>query len=218
MKVKRRKLFFVGVGLLAVFVIWTLSARFVDVLAIGPQGTKVGFASFNRYVHGITGVNMSLYRITDWLGLVPIGIAFGFSFLGLIQLFKRKSLFKVDRSILMLGGFYFAVVAVYVIFELLVINYRPVLIDGRLEASYPSSTTMLAMCVVPTAIMQLCERIKSRVVRCCALITAAAFTAFMVLGRILSGVHWISDIIGGALISAALVTIYYSVSKDIDKV
>ena len=154
---------------------------------------------------------MTLYVITDWLGLVPIGVAFGFAVLGLVQLIKRKSLFGVDRSILVLGGFYIVVMAIYVLFEMVIINYRPVLIEGYLEASYPSSTTMLVLCVMPTAIMQLNSRIKNQALKRCVAYSIAAFIAFMVIGRLVSGVHWISDIIGGALISAGLVMTYYAI-------
>ena len=212
----RKKMFFMGAGLIAVFVLWTVLVSVVDFRAIGPNGSSVGFATLNGYVHDLTGVNMFLYTITDWLGLVPIGVAFGFAVLGLVQWVGRKSLFKVDRSILALGGFYIIVLAMYIFFEIVVINYRPVLIDGYLEASYPSSTTMLVMCVMPTAMMQLHARIKSDVFRRCVLISIAAFTAFMVIGRLASGVHWLTDIIGGALVSAGLVITYASVS-DIHK-
>ena len=212
----RKKMFFMGVGLLGAFVLWTVLVSYVDVRAIGQNASSVGFATLNGYVHNLTGVNMFLYTITDWLGLVPIGVAFGFAVLGLVQWVGRKSLFKVDRSILALGGFYIIVLAMYIFFEIVVINYRPVLIDGYLEASYPSSTTMLVMCVMPTAMMQLHARIKSDVFRRCVLISIAAFTAFMVIGRLVSGVHWLTDIIGGALVSAGLVITYASVS-DIHK-
>ena len=211
MKKKSRRLFFVGASLLAEFVLWTVLIRFVDVQAIGPQESSVGFAMLNGYVHSLTGENMSLYVITDWLGLVPIGVAFGFAVLGLVQLIKRKSLFKVDLSILVLGGFYIVVMAVYVLFEMVVINYRPILIDGYLEASYPSSTTMLVMCVMPTAMMQLRTRIKNKVFSRCVMVAIATFVAFMVIGRLVSGVHWITDIIGGALFSAGVVMIYKAI-------
>ena len=212
----RKKMFFMGAGFLGAFVLWTVLVSYVDVRAIGQNASSVGFATLNGYVHNLTGVNMFLYTITDWLGLVPIGVAFGFAVLGLVQWVGRKSLFKVDRSILALGGFYIIVLAMYIFFEIVVINYRPVLIDGYLEASYPSSTTMLVMCVMPTSMMQLHARIKSDVFRRCVLISIAAFTAFMVIGRLASGVHWLTDIIGGALVSAGLVITYASVS-DIHK-
>ena len=210
---KRRRLFFAGVSLLASFVLWTVLIRFVDVQSIGPRESSVGFATLNNYVHDLTGVNMSLYVITDWLGLVPIAVALGFAILGLVQLIKRKSLRKVDHSILALGVFYIAVMAAYVFFEMVVINYRPTLIAGYLEASYPSSTTMLVMCVMLTAAMQLNVRIKNIMNRRCMIITIVVFTAFMVIGRLLSGVHWITDIIGGALLSTGLVAVYYSIGN-----
>ena len=192
------------------FVLWTVLILFVDVRAIGPEGSSVGFASLNGFVHNITGVNMSLYVITDWLGLVPIGVAFGFAVLGLVQWIKRKSLLKVDRSILALGGFYIIVMAVYVLFEIVVINYRPTLINGYLEASYPSSTTMIVICVMPTAMVQFRTRIKNDKFRRCIMLAIAVFIAFMVIGRLVSGVHWITDIIGGALFSTAIVLMYYA--------
>ena len=212
MEKNNRRLFWLGVSLLAIFVLWTVLICFVDVGAIGPRESSVGFATLNGYIHNLTGVNMSLYVITDWLGLLPIGVAFGFAVLGLVQWIKRKSLLKVDRSILTLGGFYVVVMAVYILFEIVVINYRPTLIDGYLEASYPSSTTMLVMCEMPTAMMQLRTRIKNKAFGRCVMFAIAAFIAFMVIGRLASGVHWITDIIGGALLSTAIVLIYYAIS------
>ena len=217
MEKKNSRLFWVGVGLLAVFVLWTVLIRFVDVEAIGPRQSSVGFATLNGYIHNLTGVNMSLYIITDWLGLVPIGVAFGFAVLGIVQCIKRKSLLKVDRSILTLGGFYIVVMAVYILFEIVVINYRPTLIDGYLEASYPSSTTILVMCVMPTAMMQLRTRIKNDLFRRCVMLTITVFIIFMVIGRLVSGVHWITDIIGGALFSTAIVLMYYSIGNIVAK-
>lgn len=208
MKKKRIKMLSLAVGLLVVFVAWTLLVKAVDVRPIGPEGSKIGFSAFNSLVHRTVGVNMSLYVITDWLGLVPIATVLGFAALGLCQLIKRKNLLKVDRSIIILGGFYVVVAAVFLLFEVLAVNYRPVLIEGCLEASYPSSTTMLVLCVMPTAVMQLASRIKSQPVKLAVTLLIIAFIAFMVIGRILSGVHWITDIIGGAILSAGLVGIY----------
>ena len=209
---KTRKMLFIGVILLLAFLIWTVLVCTIDVQAIGPGGSSVGFATLNGFVHNLTGVNMSLYVITDWLGLVPIGTAFGFAILGLIQMLKRKSILKVDRDILALGAFYIAVIAVYILFEKVVINYRPILIDGYSEVSYPSSTTTLVLSVMASAVMQLRVRIKNAVFRHCTVCAALVFIIFMVMGRILSGVHWLSDIIGGMLISFGLVAIYYAKS------
>ena len=206
----KKKYLCISISSLLAFVMWTLLLCFVDVRAIGPDGSSVGFAALNGFVHEKIGTNMYLYNITDWLGLVPIGVALGFAILGLIQLIKRKSLLRVDRSILALGVFYIIVVAVYLFFEIVVINYRPVLIEGCLEASYPSSTTMLVTCVMPSAAIQAKERIKNKALRKGIIIAIIAFIAFMVVARLLSGVHWISDIIGGALFSLGVVMAYKS--------
>lgn len=201
---------------LAAFALWTVLVCFVDVRAIGPRGSTVGFATLNRWGHELTDVHMPLYVVTDWLGLVPFGVALAFAVVGLLQWFKRKSLLRVDRSILALGGFYVVVIAAYLFFETVVVNYRPVLIDGFLEASYPSSTTMLVTCVMPTAIMQCKERIKNRVLGRCVALVIVGFMTFMVVGRLLSGVHWLTDIVGGLLLSVGLVKLYASVAHPME--
>lgn len=211
MKKESQRSLGIATCMLLAFLLWTAAIQFVDVEAIGPQESSVGFATINRFVHNLTGVHMSLYTITDWMGLVPLGFVTGFALLGLIQWIKRKHLLKVDYSILILGGFYIAVMTVYVIFEMLVVNYRPVLIGGILEASYPSSTTMLVMCVMPTAVMQFNARIKNNVLKRCVAYAITAFMVFMVIGRLISGVHWFTDIIGGALLSAGLVIMYHAI-------
>ena len=213
MKKETKKNFGIAAILLGAFVVWTAAVQLLDVQPIGPQGSAVGFATINGWVHSLAGVHMSLYTVTDWLGLVPIGVAMGFALLGLIQWIKRKHLRQVDYSIIVLGGFYLLVMAAYVLFEVVVINYRPVLINGCLEASYPSSTTMLVLCVMPTTLMQLNARIKSQTLKRWVGFGITAFILFMVIGRLLSGVHWFTDIIGGALLSAGLVMLYYSITS-----
>lgn len=204
---KRKKLY-AALALIAAFILWTAVVSSIDVQAIGPQGSRVGLSAVNGWFHGLTGVHMTLYTVTDWLGLVPVAVVIAFAMLGLIQWFKRKRFFLVDSSILILGGFYVIVMGAYLLFEELVINYRPVLIGGYLESSYPSSTTLLVLCVMPTAMLQLRSRIPIKWLRAAVLTAIAAFMVFMVIGRAVSGVHWLSDIIGGGLLSAGLVLLY----------
>lgn len=208
MKKENKPIFALGIGLLAAFGLWTLAVCLIDVQPIGPDGSAVGFAALNGFLHRLTGVHWWLYTLTDWLGLIPLAVAALFGLLGLCQLIRRKSLWKVDGSILVLGGFYVAVIAVFLLFEKCIVNYRPVLIEGVLEASYPSSTTLLTMCVMPTAALQLRSRIQNSGLRTALIAAIWLFTALMVLGRLISGVHWFSDIVGGALLSAGLVTLY----------
>ena len=214
MKKRKKKNFCIGLVLIALFIVWTVALQFIDVEAIGPRSSSVGFASLNKAVHEIAGVNMLLYYITDWLGLVPVCFIIGFGMLGLVQWVTRKSFFKVDYSILTLGAFYFVVMAAYILFEILAINYRPILLNYILEVSYPSSTTMLVMCVMSTAVIQFNARIKNKIFKNCINALIVVFTAFMVIGRLISGVHWFSDIIGGALLSTGLVLLYNSLQMS----
>lgn len=207
MKINKRYLFF-SLWMLTAFLCWTAAAMLFDVQPVGPRGSYVGFAAVNQFVHRQTGVHMFWYEITDYLSIVPLGIAAGFALTGLKQLICRKHLAKVDRSILILGGFYMVVLAVYVLFELLVVNYRPVLIDNILEPSYPSSTTVLVLCVMLTAGLQFDARVQNQTFKRWIGRAITVFNIFMVGGRLFSGVHWFSDIIGGVLLSIGLVWLY----------
>ena len=205
---KMKKYLYVGLSLLSSFFLWTIIVITIDVQAIGPNCSKVGLSSLNGYVHNITGVNMMLYTITDWLSLIPIAFIIAFGISGVIQWIKRKSLFKVDRSIMILGCFYVVVMCLYILFEVVVINYRPVLINGILETSYPSSTTMLVMCVIPTTIIQLKKRITNTLLKRFISVILHVFGVFMTISRLISGVHWFSDIVAGGLLSCGLVILY----------
>ena len=204
----KRIQFRLGLSLLLAFGLWTVLVCTVDRQPIGPEGTSVGFAAMNGFVHRIIGFHRRLYDLTDILGLCTLGFVLGFAVLGLVQLIRRKGLCRVDRSILVLGGFYAVVLAAYLLFEAAALNYRPVLAEGKLEASYPSSTTLLALCILPTAMMQLKDRIQAPLLRTAVLLLLGVFTALLVIGRLLSGVHWLSDIIGGMLLSGGLDLLY----------
>ena len=202
-----------GCGLIVAFALWTLLVRYVDVKPIGPMGSRVGFATLNGFVNGLFGVHMWLYTVTDWLGLVPIFVCLCFAVFGAWQLIKTRSIFKVDGDILLLGAYYIVVIAVYIFFEYVIINYRPVLINGYLEASYPSSTTLLVMCVMPTAVMMLKPRVRNKGKMRALCFVDYLFVAFMVIGRLCSGVHWLSDIIGGALFSGGACLVFYGIRR-----
>ena len=203
-----------GAVSIVAFVLFTISLTCVEKQPIGPDGSSVAYATVNGAIHSFLGVNMTLYNITDWGGLVTIFIALTFAIVGLAQWIKRKNILKVDSSILLLGVYYVIVFSAYIFFEFVVINRRPVLINGYLEASYPSSTTMLAMCIMPTTVIQTNRLIKSGVLKKSCAILCILYEIFMVIGRILSGVHWFTDILGGALFSTGIYLIYRGVIQE----
>ncbi len=205
----KKRIYFTGL-FFVLFAVWTAVVCLVDRKAIGPLGSVVGLAGINNFFADLIGVNFALYNLTDLLSVVPIAFALGFSVLGFTKLIKGKSIKKVDRSLLVLGAFYAVLGVVYFLFELVVVNFRPVLIDGHLEGSYPSSTTLLVLCVMPTVAFELLNRMKGKAFKVIVFLFILAFTVFMVAGRIMAGVHWFSDIVGGALCSCFLISGYFT--------
>ena len=179
----------------------------VDVKAIGPNKSSVGFSSINKAYANLVGSNMTIYKLTELAGLLVFIIVGIYGLIGIIQLFKRKSLFKVDREIICLGILYVMMIGTYLIFEKVVINYRPILIDGELEASFPSSHTMLALCTCISSLFVYKKYVPEKF-NYIALFSTVLLLTIVFLGRTISGVHWISDIIGGVLISITLLSYF----------
>lgn len=186
------------------FALFTLLVRCVDVRPIGPEGSAVGLAALNGLVRDAVGFHRLWYDMTDWLGLAALGVAAGFALLGLCQLIARRSLLRVDANILVLGGVYLVAIAAYLLFEVCIINYRPVLMQGQLEASYPSSHTMLVVCILGTALPRF-RRYLPGMAHAAASGLGWAVMTVTVAGRLISGVHWFTDILGGLLLALALV-------------
>ena len=204
---KNRKLI-TAFSLLLSFTLWTLLILIIDVRPVGVNDTSLGFATLNIWLHKLLGVHMSIYMITDWLSLIPLSVCSLFAGIGLGQLIKRKSLKKVDMDIILLGVYYLLVIICFTGFEFIPINYRPILIEGVMEVSYPSSTTLLVLSVMPTMVFQAKRRLTNKHFRNITCIFTYLYSTFMVIGRLFSGVHWFTDIVGGMLLSAGLFLMY----------
>lgn len=188
--------------------VYTILIAFVDRNAIGANDSVVGFSKINKYFLDLLKFNGTFYNITKYTGIIIILIAVIYMIIALIELIKRKKYKEVDSELIFAGVFYIALIIIYFVFELLKINYRPILMDGVLEPSYPSSHTMLAVFICVSALLINKKIIKNTPLK----ITIDTITIIIglvtVIGRIISGVHWITDIIGGILISTALVLGY----------
>ena len=127
-----------------------------------------------------------------------------------MQLVKRKSLLKVDRELLGAGVLYAVVLALYVAFEKIIVNYRPVIMPDETapEASFPSSHTLLACVVFGSAIILADTYVRKHKARKTVRAVFAVLILVMVAGRLLSGVHWITDIIAGLLYSGSLLSAF----------
>ncbi len=214
---KRRKEILLCGGLFAVAIIYTLLVKYIDVQEIGPNDSLVGFATINNFMFNLTGVNMLWYDITNWWGFVPLFIAFIYAMIGFIQMIKRRNILKVDKEILGLGVYYIIVIGLYIFFETCIINYRPTLMDGILEASYPSSHTLLSVCICGSSLIINKYLFKNRNFFKAENIISILSILVIVIGRFISGVHWFTDIVGAILISIALLKAFNRDSKSINK-
>ena len=206
---KNRKELIISILLSIVSIVYVVLLKTVDVAGIGPSGSEVGFSSMNLKFKELIGSNMTIYNITEILGYLVLGIVCIYGIIGLVQLVKRRGLLKVDRDIIVLGIFYLVIMILYLLFDEVAINYRPILIDGELEASFPSSHTMLALCVCISSLMISRKYIDKNYITITNFITVLLMVGVLV-GRIVSGVHWLSDIIGGVIISITLLSWFYT--------
>ena len=206
-----------AVILTALAMIFTILVKTVDVQAIGPNGSEVGFAAVNGAVANALGVKLFWYDVSETLGYLAILTCLFFAALGVYQLIKEKSLKKVDKRILALGALYAVTVVLYVLFDKVAVNYRPVLENGVLEPSYPSSHTVLSLVAFGSAFLLVrkyfIEEKPRRIIGAACLL----LMILTVLSRLLSGFHWLTDIVGGLLIAGALLAWFAFVLGLLDR-
>ena len=206
---RKRWLLYSGI-LFLVFIVFTILLKTVDVQAIGPESSKVGFATINAWFRDLIGVHMIWFQITQFLGYLALCTCVVFAAVGLYQLIRRRSLWRVDYPILVLACYYVLTLIIYFLFEFVVINYRPLIMPEQtsLAASYPSTHTMLAIALFGSAYLVGRGYFRSRYARIGMACAFFALTALTVIGRLVSGVHWLTDVVGGVLISSALLTLF----------
>lgn len=211
-----KKKFITSAVCFGLFLLLILLVKVVDVAAVGPEGTEIGLSGLNVAIHEMFGENLGWYKLTNILGYLAILIGCCFAAVGGLQLVYRRSILKVDKEILLLGGLYVVTVLFYIFFEKVIVNYRPMLMpDGEgIEASFPSSHTMLSCVILGSGLMLLKKYTKkNKTVQLVLTVVFAVMLALIVAGRLISGVHWFTDIIGGILLSAALLNAYEGLLK-----
>ena len=212
---KVNKNFIIGGSLLLLFLVFTVLVKFVDVQNIGPLNSEVGFAGLNE-LFLVESTSKVWDIVSDIIMVISLLVVCLFIVVGIAQWVNRKSLKKVDKNIFVVAGLYVAVAIVFVLFEIVVINNRPVLENGELVASFPSSHVLISLSLLLSGLIQLHKfYMKNRKVLLVADIVVSILAVMIVIGRMLSGVHWITDIIGAILVSGALVYIYNGVLEII---
>ena len=208
---KRSKAAFFAGFFLALFGALVYFVTSYDVAAIGPNGSLVGLSSVNAFVRDYIGINEVFYGLSDKLGYGALGIGGLICLVWFFRLFSKKT--RGDR---VFGSYIVLMIFMalsYVLFEKVVINYRPVLINGQLEASFPSSHTLLSICTLGGAAYLFATKIKCGFLRFVTVFLSVAALIAIVALRTLSGVHWATDILGGILLAAFWLSVYVAMCK-----
>ncbi|MBP3278797.1 MAG: phosphatase PAP2 family protein [Butyrivibrio sp.] len=196
--------------MLVVTILFSVLTFVVDRKPIGYDGTSVGFSSINGLFAGSFGYNPVMDTLSDIAMYLSFLVVAAFAFIGVMQLIRGKSLSKVDKTIIGLGILYVVVAVLYVAFDKIPINYRPILQPGEteLETSFPSTHTLVICTVLGSGIVAAKRLFKNEMtVR----VLKIAFIAIMAIGvcaRLFAGVHWLTDIVAGLLFSVTLVSLY----------
>ena len=214
---KKKNLPYIFLGITFVlFVAFTIIVKTVDVRTAGESGVMVGLATINEKIFYKLGVSETWHKVTNLLLVMSFALAFCFFMLGVFELIKNRSIKKVNSGILALGCIYVLIVAFYFLFEVVVINNRPILVNGEIAASYPSSHTFIVLTILWTAIVFILDSVKNKWLKTGVICGGVAISIFAVIGRLLSGRHWFTDIVGGILLSVFLILVYI-VSFDLFK-
>ena len=205
-----KKKIFLSAGAMVLFILLIVLLRVVDVKTVEETGKTVGFFALNSGFHKLTGVKEGWYELTQFMGYVSIAAGLVFAVIGLIQLIRGKSIKKVDRRIIALGVLFVAAGIIYALFELIVVNCRPVIMPGdtEAEASFPSSHTVLVSVVMSGVALMLDPYIKNRRLRVSLQAVSMLIVLITVFGRLICGMHWFTDVLGGILISISLIAAF----------
>ena len=216
MKNSNKTFWILAAALGALFLLLLVLLFTVDVAPIAPLGEKVGLSTLNQSVKDALGLNWSLYKIAKYTGYLALLLAAGFAVLGLVQLIKRRSLAKVDRELWVLAGLYAAALACYLLFEVFVVNVRPILMpdSSAPEASFPSSHTVLAITFFGSAALLCRKYLQKKPLRICAQAALTLLLLVTTICRFLSGVHWLTDILGGIFLGASLLSLFAGFVKQ----
>ena len=116
----------------------------------------------------------------------------------------------------MLGVVYVLVILTYVLFEKIPFNYRPVVLDPTegLEPSYPSTHTMLILTIFGTVISLLGDYFKNAKLVLLLKILCLVIMAITIVGRLVCGVHWFTDIAGGVIISLFFINLFKDLTRE----
>lgn len=189
----------IGLSFLGLFLLLIILLQF-DKNIITISGKEVGLSHINDLIDYKS--NKKLDIISDILLYTSFIVAIAGVVIGLYQLITRKSLFKVDSFIIIFGIFLVAAVILWILFDYVIkINYRPL---NPNEGSFPSTHVLLTVFLTNVGGLMLAKYCKNTTLIIVAYVVSLLFIILVVLFRILSGMHYITDVFGGLFLGFSL--------------
>ena len=124
----------------------------------------------------------------------------------------------MDRIIFVLLGLYVLSVIAYLIFEIVKVNYSPLSTSEKLKTSYPSTHVFIFFTFAISGVIALFNFIKDKgPLKIALLVIASLLAVLMVVFRLMSGHHYLTDVVGSILLATTLVTLFTSALEVFDK-
>lgn len=179
---------------------------------------QIGLFSFNK-LFLVDYSNEAWDEFSDVILYISLLFILGLAIYGFYQLSKKRSLFKVDKDIIFIGCGLAILAFVWLVFDKLIdVNYRPIAISGTAQTSFPSTHTMIAAFVLLAATRAILKRNGNEIkYQLLAYSGSSILILLCSLGRILSKMHWATDVLGGLFIGVGLFFILVGLDKAFEK-
>ena len=215
MKKILNKYLIVGIVFIFLFLLLMILLNF-NKANLGETNTPVGLSSINKlFVTNYVDIYNSMSQVGLYLSFIIIA---GFAITGFYQLIKRKSLFKVDLDIILFGVGVIVLIITWLLFDkVIAYNYRPIYVNKNLEGSFPSTHVLFTTFVLVSAFGISLNREKNNFYNLAILVIAILVITLTSLCRVLSGMHWATDVLGGLLLGLGYFFILYGIFKGLSK-
>lgn len=192
------------------FVILTVLLLKVDVTASGINGSNIGLSMINISFRDVIGSSWLCYNISKVAGIVGLAACALICLMFAFRVMRQKSLKALCKRDVALVALYIETAVFYIVFDKIVINYRPMLKWGETEpeSSFPSTHALMAVVIFVSLGHVASDYIKNKLTLKIVQGACVVFALAIILGRTFSGVHWFTDIVGGILFGVGLVCAY----------
>ena len=196
-------------------VIMVIALKFESGVPIGDLGS-INLRALNNGFRGLFGYEQggyfrSLYLITEGLGVVSILACLFWTGMGIKDLIKYRDINDVDKSIFATWLLYVLALIVWRVTLKISVSYAPVSVHPKsaLVVSFPCGNTFLIIISMCSSIYLIGYFLEEKKKLVLALrVACIAILALGIIFRTVSGVNWLTDILGAIGFAVPAVVLY----------